>query len=157
VQALQWFLTESTWNAQAVTRRRVEVLRADPATAPDGAGVLVIDETGDRKWGTKTSHVGRQYLGSIGKVDRGVVTVGSLRADERVFYPLTVGRFTPKQHFALGERDPRFRTKPQIAVELVTQADGSRRLIGTRFIPCSSINPWPRRSRSTPTPHSRNA
>ena len=122
VQALQWFLTESTWDAQAVTRRRVEVLRADPATAPDGAGVLVIDETGDRKWGTQTAHVGRQYLGSIGKVDRGVVTVGSLWADERVYYPLAVEPFTPKQHFALGERDPGYRTKPQIAVELVTQA-----------------------------------
>ena len=122
VQALQWFLTESPWDAQAITTRRVEWLRAEPATAPDAAGVLVIDETGDRKWGTKTAHVGRQYLGSIGKVDSGVVTVGALWADDRVYYPLAVEPFTPKQHFALGERDPSYRTKPQIAVELVTQA-----------------------------------
>jgi hypothetical protein len=38
VQALQWFLSESTWDAEAVTTRRVAVLRADSATAPDGAG-----------------------------------------------------------------------------------------------------------------------
>ena len=122
VQALQWFLSESTWDAATVTARRVELLRADPRTVPAATGVLVIDETGDRKWGTKTAHVGRQYLGSIGKVDSGVVTVGSLWADRRVYYPLAVEPFTPKQHFAAGERDPAYRTKPQIATELVTRA-----------------------------------
>ena len=84
VQALQWFLSEATWDAAAVNAHRVAVLCGDPATAPDANGVLVIDETGDRKWGKKTAHVGRQYLGSIGKVDSGVVTVSSLWADERV-------------------------------------------------------------------------
>ncbi len=122
VQALQWFLSESSWDAEAVTERRVALLRADPATTPDDAGVLVIDETGDRKWGTKTAHVGRQYLGSIGKVDNGVVSVTSLWADARVYYPLAVEPFTPKQHFPLGMKDPAYRTKPQIALELVTQA-----------------------------------
>jgi hypothetical protein len=122
VQALQWFLSESTWDAAAVTARRIALLRVDPATAPDTAGVLVIDETGDRKWGTKTAHVGRQYLGSIGKVDNGVVSVTSLWADGRVYYPLAVEPFTPKQHFLRGMADPAYRIKPQIAVALVTQA-----------------------------------
>ena len=122
VQALQWFLSESTWDAAALHTRRVEILRADPTTAPDSAGVLVLDETGDRKWGTKTAHVGRQYLGSIGKVDNGVVTVSSTWADDRVYYPLAVEPFTPKHHFARGIRDPAYRTKPRIALELVAQA-----------------------------------
>src|SRR5436309_15370920 len=115
VQALQWFLSESTWDVNAVTTRRVELLRADPATAPDATGVLVIDETGDRKWGTKTAHVGRQYLGSSGKVDNGVVSVTSLWADAQVYSPLVVEPFTPKPHFPLGMKDPAYRTKPQIA------------------------------------------
>jgi hypothetical protein len=122
VQALQWLLSESTWDAATVTARRVDLLRSDPATAPDAAGVLVIDETGDRKWGTKTAHVGRQYLGSIGKVDNGVVSVTSLWADARVYYPLAGEPFTPKHHFTLGMKDPAYRTKPQIALELVTDA-----------------------------------
>lgn len=122
VQALQWFLSESTWEAKAITARRVALLRADSATAPDGAGVLAIDETGDRKWGNKTAHVGRQYLGNVGKVDNGVVSVSSLWADERVYYPLAVEPFTPKQHFPRGMADPAYRTKPQIALELVKQA-----------------------------------
>ena len=122
VQSLQWFLSESTWDAAAVNRRRVALLCIDPATAPDAAGVLVIDETGDRKWGTKTAHVGRQYLGSIGKVDSGVVTVSSLWADEQVYWPVAVEPFTPKQHFIGGATDPAYRTKPQIALTLVEQA-----------------------------------
>ena len=65
VQRLQWFLSESTWDGAAITARRLEVLRADPGTAPHAGGVLIVDETGDRKDGTKTAHVGRQYLGSI--------------------------------------------------------------------------------------------
>src|SRR6266540_588594 len=34
VQRLQWFLSESTWDAAAMTRRRLDLLRADPGTAP---------------------------------------------------------------------------------------------------------------------------
>ena len=122
VQALQWFLSESKWDEQAVSQKRVELLRSHPATAPDAAGVLVIDETGDRKWGNKTAHVGRQYLGSIGKIDNGVVSVTSLWADAQVYYPLAVEPFTPKQHFPKGMADPDYRTKPRIALELVKQA-----------------------------------
>jgi hypothetical protein len=94
----------------------------DPLTAPTAQGVLVIDETGDRKDGTKTAHVGRQYLGSIGKVDNGVVAVTSLWADAAVYYPLDVEPYTPAPWFAKGKTDPAFRTKPMIALTLVKQA-----------------------------------
>jgi SRSO17 transposase len=83
-QGLQWFLSESSWNPENVNRRRVGLMLEDPRTAPHESGALVIDETGDRKDGTKTAHVGKQYLGGIGKVDNGVVSVSSLWADERL-------------------------------------------------------------------------
>jgi SRSO17 transposase len=121
-QRLQWFLSESTWDAAAVTARRLEVLRADPATAPHAGGVLIVDETGDRKDGRKTAHVGRQYLGNRGKTEQGVVSVSSLWADEGVYYPLAVEPYTPAPWFALGKADPAFRTKPEIALGLVDQA-----------------------------------
>ena len=63
-------------------------------------GVLVIDETGDRKDGHKTAHVGRQYLANLGKIDNGAVSVTSLWADERVYYPLEVEPYTPAAYFA---------------------------------------------------------
>jgi SRSO17 transposase len=121
-QSLQWFLSESRWDYEQINRRRVELLLEDPATAPNDRGALVIDETGDRKEGKKTAHVGRQYLSSIGKIDNGVVSVSSLWADERVYYPLEVEPYTPAHHFEGGKEDPRFRTKPQIALELVEAA-----------------------------------
>jgi hypothetical protein len=37
---------------------------ADAATAPHAGGVLVVDDSGDRKDGHATAHVARQYLGS---------------------------------------------------------------------------------------------
>ncbi len=102
VQRLQFFLSESVWDPEAVNARRLELLRADPATAPHGGGVLVIDDSGDRKDGTKTAHVGRQYLGRYGKTDNGVVTVTTLWADERVYYPVREVPYTPARHFAKG-------------------------------------------------------
>lgn len=121
-QRLQWFLSESTWDATAINARRLAVLRGVPTTAPDATGALVIDETGDRKDGTHTAHVGRQYLGSIGKIDNGVVSVGAVWADERIYYPVDVEPYTPAHWFARGKNDPAFRTKPQIALALVAQA-----------------------------------
>src|SRR6266511_256162 len=56
-QRLQWFLSESPWDADAVNARRLEERCADPATRPHEGGVLVIDEPGDRQDGAKTAHV----------------------------------------------------------------------------------------------------
>jgi hypothetical protein len=122
VQRLQWFLSESTWDHEAVNQQRIGLLGADPATAPHAQGVLVIDDTGDRKDGTATAHVGRQYLGSVGKTDNGIVAVTSLWADARCYWPLHAVPYTPASRLAKGKSDPGFRTKPQLAVELVEAA-----------------------------------
>ena len=121
-QKLQWFLSESTWSEREVEAKRLSLLREDPSTAPNGRGVLVIDETGDRKDGHKTAHVGRQYLGNLGKIDNGVVSVSSLWADQQVYYPVEVEPYTPESYFARGKNDPGFRTKLKIAFQLVEQA-----------------------------------
>src|SRR5713226_710149 len=111
VQRLQFFLSESRWDPDAVNARRLELLRSDLATAPHEAGVLVVDDSGDRKDGVKTAHVGRQWLGRYGKTDNGVVTVTTVWADERVYYPVHAVPYTPARHFAKGKNDPAFRTK----------------------------------------------
>jgi hypothetical protein len=121
-QRLQFFLSESAWDATAVNARRVDLLLRDPATAPHAQGVLVVDDTGDRKDGHHTAHVARQYLGSVGKIDNGIVAVTTLWADERVYYPLHVVPYTPARRLPRGTSDPAFRTKPQLAVELVAAA-----------------------------------
>jgi DDE superfamily endonuclease len=121
-QRLQYFLSESTWDSEKVNDRRLELPLSDPATAPHSAGVLVIDDSGDRKDGTATAHVGRQWLGRYGKTDNGIVTVTTVWADERVYYPLHAQPYNPASHFPKGRDDPDFRTKLRIAADLVTKA-----------------------------------
>jgi hypothetical protein len=132
VQRLQWFLSESTWDHETVNQQRIELLCADAATAPHAQGVLVIDDTGDRKDGSATAHVARQYLGSVGKTDNGIVAVTSLWADARCYWPLHAVPYTPASRLAKGKSDPGFRTKPQLAAELVAAARQAK--IGFRAV-----------------------
>jgi SRSO17 transposase len=121
-QRLQWFLSESAWDADARNARRLALLLRDPVTRPHDGGVLIIDETGDRKDGTKTTHVAPHYLGSVGRIANGIVSVTSLWADEDVYYPLHVAPSTPAKRLPKGKDDPAFRTKPQLAVQRIDAA-----------------------------------
>jgi hypothetical protein len=122
VQQVQCFLSEATWDAEALNERRLALLCADPTTTPTADGVLIIDDSGDRKAGSKTDHVGRQYLGSVGKIENGVVVVTSVWADAQRYYPLHLHPYTPAARLPKGKSDPAFKTKPQLARTLVDQA-----------------------------------
>lgn len=78
VRTLQKFLTTTQWDHHAVRdefqTRMGRTLRDVPTD--DGLGTVgVIDETSDTKKGDRTPGVQRQYLGCVGKVDNGIVTV----------------------------------------------------------------------------------
>lgn len=122
VQRLQSFLSESGWDAEAVNQRRLELLQAEASTTTHEQGVLIIDDTGDRKSGNETAYVGRQYLGSIGKIDNGLVVVSSLWADPQRYYPLHAAPYTPARRLPKRQQDPAFRTKPQLALQLIQAA-----------------------------------
>jgi DDE superfamily endonuclease len=110
------------WDPEKINARRLALLLGDPATAPHERGVLVLDDSGDRKDGTATAHVGRQWVGRLGKTDNAVVTVTTLWADERIYYPLHAVPYTPAHHFPRDKNDPAFRTKWRIAAELAGRA-----------------------------------
>jgi SRSO17 transposase len=118
-QRLQWFLNESKWNPDDLHAARLTVIRSLPCCEPNPNAVLVVDETGDRKYGTSTAHIGRQYLGSIGKVDSGIISVHLLYATPSAYLPLLLKPYTPAQHFAKGKLDPAFKTKLALALELI--------------------------------------
>ena len=67
MQRLQFFWSEAAWDAEAINARRLALLAAEPATAASPEEVLIIDDTGDRKDGSATDHVARQYLGAVGQ------------------------------------------------------------------------------------------
>ena len=69
VQRLQFFLSEAPWDSEAINAQRLALLAEEPRLAAHAGGVLVLDDTGDKKKGHATDNVARQYLGSVGKID----------------------------------------------------------------------------------------
>ena len=77
VRTLQEFLRDHHWEHSQVRDQLQRHVAATLAGVPDdGLGNIgLIDETSALKSGTKTPGVQRQYLGCVGKIDNGIVTV----------------------------------------------------------------------------------
>lgn len=61
-----------------------------------GQATLVIDETGDRKKGKSTDYVDRQYIGNLGKIDNGIVSVNAYGLLGTMTFPLMFKVFKPR-------------------------------------------------------------
>ena len=77
VRTLQEFLVTARWDqGQARDALQGDLAGVLAGLSPDPLGTVgVIDETSCRKWGDHTPGVQRQYLGCVGKVENGIVTV----------------------------------------------------------------------------------
>jgi SRSO17 transposase len=127
VRTLQEFLTTARWDHQhvrdLVQRHLADALAAAPADALGTVGI--IDETSCRKWGDETPGVQRQYLGCVGKVDNGIVTVHVGVAKGRFQAVLDADLYLPKAWNADRQRcqaagipdDVRYRPKWRIALD----------------------------------------
>ena len=114
-QSLHHFLAKSPWSVEELKARRLaltlEVLKEQKIT-------VVIDETGDRKKGTKTDYVARQYLGSVGKIDRGIVSVNAYGVYKNITFPLIFKVFKPKKTLKSGDI---YKTKIELASSIITE------------------------------------
>src|SRR3954470_5703191 len=126
VRTLQEFLVTARWDhdrARDTLQRHLGAVLADLPADPLGT-VGVIDETSCRKWGDHTPGVQRQYLGCVGKIDSGIVTVhvGVVRGRFRTL--LDADLYLPKGWAADRDRcrdagipdDVRHRPKWRLAV-----------------------------------------
>jgi SRSO17 transposase len=114
-QSLHHFLANSDWSVNKLKQRRLNKLKKEL----DGQAItVVIDETGDRKKGKKTDYVARQYLGSVGKIDNGIVSVNAYGVCSNITFPLIVKVFKPKG--TLKESD-KYKTKIELASEIITE------------------------------------
>lgn len=121
-QSLHHFLTEAPWDSEELNRRRIAVLQADRRTASRPNGVLIVDDTGVPKKGDATEGVKWQYIGQLGKTANGQVFVTSHYADTRCHWPVDIAPYVPDTWLPAGKADPKFRTKIDLALELIEQA-----------------------------------
>lgn len=80
---------------------------------------LIVDDSGHRKSGHLTEGVGRQYLGEMGKVDNGIVTVTSHLYDGVKSLPLDLGLYQHANSLPEVKQDPQFKKKPDLVLELI--------------------------------------
>jgi SRSO17 transposase len=114
-QSLHHFLANSDWSVNQLKQRRLNKIKK---ILNGNAITVVIDETGDRKKGKKTDYVARQYLGSVGKIDNGIVSVNAYGVYSHITFPLSVKIFKPKG--TLREED-KYKTKIELATEIITE------------------------------------
>ncbi|MCT7997335.1 IS701 family transposase [Laspinema sp. C5] len=114
-QGLHYFLTRSPWDVQQVRQSRIQVILKH---LKHRRIRLIIDETGDPKKGKKTDYVARQYIGRLGKVENGIVSVVAYGLIDGITFPLLFEVFKPQKCLKPGDT---YKTKPQIAAGLVEE------------------------------------
>lgn len=123
-QRLQEFLTRTQWDPSAMDRLRVGHMVAHVSV---GLGVQIIDDTGIAKKGTHSVGVGRQYSGTLGRVDNCQVLVTSHYVDRSFDWPITAQLYLPEQWTQDAARleaakvpsGTTFKTKGEIALDLI--------------------------------------
>jgi SRSO17 transposase len=114
-QRLHHLVADGSWSVEALRARRLALTRA---AVGKQAITLCLDETGDRKKGSSTDYVARQYIGNVGKVDNGLVSVNAYGVVAGLTFPLAFEVYKP--HSRLKALDV-YRTKPQLAASLLRQ------------------------------------
>jgi SRSO17 transposase len=135
-QRTQRLLNRACWDTFAAMGvvRRFAVAGLDEAARRGGRrrGLRVgaIDETSQVKQGSLTAGVKRHYLGCVGKVANGITTVHLSYVRERTGHALIGARqWVPAEHLddpvkslVMGlPLDLQFRTKGQIAIDILTE------------------------------------
>ena len=134
-RSLQQFLKACLWDHEGLTAALQRTVLATVAELPaDPVGTVgILDETSVRKQGTQTPGVQRQYLGCLGKIDNGIVTVhlavarGTFKAllDSELFLPESWDADRARCRAADIPDELHYRPKWFIGLELLARAKGS--------------------------------
>ena len=124
---LQHLLSRAVWDADAV---RDDLRRYVIDQLGDADAVLVLDETGDVKKGTRTVGVQRQYTGTAGRIENAQVAVylayaapkGHTLIDRRLYLPKGWADDPDRRAVAGVPEQVEFATKPELATKMITEA-----------------------------------
>jgi len=124
---LQHLLARAVWDADGVR----DDLRSYVAEhLGDADAVLVVDETGDLKKGSRTVAVQRQYTGTAGRIENAQVAVyltyatraGHAPIDRALYLPASWAGDTERRAAAGVPGDIEFATKPELARQMIVRA-----------------------------------
>lgn len=126
-QRLQELLTNTAWDPEEMNATRHAIMQERACV---GGGVLIVDDTGFAKKGAHSVGVGRQYSGTLGRVDNCQVFVTVHYVDPVFDWPVNGRVYLPKAWCADKARRAkahipetiRFQTKGAIALDLIDQA-----------------------------------
>ena len=125
--SLQQFLYRGRFSADQL---RDELRGYVNDTLGDEDGTLVVDETGFLKQGKMSCGVKRQYSGTAGRVENCQIGVfltyasdkGHAPIDRRLYIPQDWHEDSPRCRKAGVPETVKFRTKPQMALEMIQEA-----------------------------------
>jgi SRSO17 transposase len=126
VRPMQRFISDAEWADDKILNKYHSLINEDLGTSE---GVLIFDESGFIKKGNDSIGVGKQYCGSIGKVENCQVGVFLAYASPYGYALLDKRLFIPEKWFSDDYRlrrtkcnlpeDIDFKTKPQLAIDML--------------------------------------
>jgi SRSO17 transposase len=145
VRAMQRFVSDAEWKDDKLLGKYRNMVNEDLGD-PDGA--LLFDESGFAKKGNDSVGVAKQYCGTIGKVDNCQVGVfagyasphGYSLIDKRLFIPEKwfTGDFIERRKKCKIPEDLTFKTKPQLAVEMLEEIN-KEKVLPFKYILADSL------------------
>lgn len=124
---LQHFIARASWSADEV---RDDLQQYVCQHLGHKNGILIVDETGFLKKGTKSVGVKRQYSGTAGRVENCQIGVflayrsplGQALIDRALYLPQEWAEDAERRKSAQVPEDVEFATKPQLAREMLSRA-----------------------------------
>jgi SRSO17 transposase len=145
VRAMQRFVSDAPWDDEKIMHKYRTYVNEDLGH-PDGA--IIFDETGFVKKGEESIGVGRQYCGTIGKVDNCQVGVFAAYTSAYGYALVDKRLYIPEQWFSddyLEKREKcklpdniKFKTKPQLAAEMLTDL-AEKKQMPFRYVLADSV------------------
>lgn len=122
-QAFQYFFSDAKWGLDKLNDKRLEIIQNQRPSASTPRGVLAIDDTSAPKPYAKTTEGAKyQHCPSLKREEVCNVAVGSCFSSGSKYFPINLKFYKPESEFEYGKYDKGFKSKIDLAQELVRDA-----------------------------------
>lgn len=124
-EQMQYFISEAKWDESALNQKRIKDLNGCKQTKSSEKGVLIIDDTSNKKSKNCkiTDTVARQYSTKDDAVVNCQVSVYSCYADVKKSWPIDFKPYWPeKAYFRTKDPNVVFKSKIELGMQLIEEA-----------------------------------